>query len=93
MPIVTLSVKNYWIHSMKNQETIYEKPDTKTYLRELIDQYDHLLLNNHMKIWHNLIREEKFKCSNHLFKIKEQDIEVQLWAKGSASPFQDMNCT
>ena len=76
-----------------HDQTTYAKPDTKDYLIELIDHYDYLLLNNYMSMFHEFIKECRHECSKRLYKIRESDLEALLWAKGSASPFQDMNCT
>ena len=61
-------------------------PDTKTYLRELVDHYDQILNSNSglSSFIKELIIEEKHKCLEQLRKIKEIEVEMMLMANALA---------
>ena len=72
-------------------------PDTKEYLKELIQHYDDLLNQYPLPQWvldlKPFINEEKYKCLHQLRKIKEVDIQAMMLAKQSVSPFPTTNLT
>ena len=54
-------------------------PDTKKYLREIIEHYDFLLqqdqTNSLVETFKSFIQEEKYKCMHHLRKVREAELE------------------
>ena len=69
------------------------KPDTKQYLQDLIGHYQEHLEN---PFWqepnlYNFIKEELYKCTYKLGKIKEAEWEGMMLAKTSASPLDSTN--
>tara|TARA_B100002019_G_scaffold234869_1_gene209125 strand:- start:660 stop:872 length:213 start_codon:yes stop_codon:yes gene_type:complete len=54
-------------------------PDTKTYLREIIEHYDLILEQKKIpEELNSFIQEEKYKCLHHLRKIRELDLMIML---------------
>jgi len=62
--------------------------DTRDYLRQLIDHYDHLLENKSLKSpvldLHTYIKEERNLCWHKLRVLLEADTEAQILANASA---------
>ena len=65
--------------------------DTKEYLKQLIDHYDHLLSLKHQKSFicdlHSFIEDLRQSCIVKLNKIKEADTEALIMANASAYHF------
>lgn len=70
------------------------KPDTKQYLRDLIDHYEQLLSNGSsslVEVFNDFIHEEKLKCLHKYNTIKRVDAEAMIMGNVFASPFPTTN--
>ncbi len=77
--------------------TNHTTPDTKQYLREIIEHYDFLLqqdqTNSLVETFKPLIQEEKYKCMHHLRKVREAELEGMIMANACAYQSLFMNST
>ena len=65
--------------------------DSKQYLRELIADYNQKLEDKYWSLLYQFIQEEKFKCMQHLRRLKAIEVEGIFMAKINASPFPITN--
>ena len=75
--------------------TDHTQPDTKKYLREIIEHYDYLLnldqTTSLVETFKSFIQEEKYKCMHHLRKVREAELEGTIMANAYAYPFHSTN--